>query len=152
MFLADYAEWGNVRHACEAAGIARMTLHQWKEHDEAFLLAYHQAELDADDALRAEARRRGMVGNETYVVSQGKLVYVTDALGQTVPLKEIKQSDTLLMFHMKSRMPEYRDKQQVEVSGKNGGPIQTEQTLALDVRGMTVEQLAALRQVLEAGP
>jgi len=44
-----------------------------------------------------------------------------------------KYSDTLLMFHAKARMPEYRDKQQVELSGKDGGPIETrgEQVLTL---------------------
>jgi hypothetical protein len=57
------------------------------------------------------------------------------------------------MFEAKRRMPEYRDKQQVELSGPGGGPIhtKTDQTVALDISGMTTEQLIALRQVLTGG-
>ena len=113
-FLKAFASNGNVRAACMSAGIDRQTVYRWSEHDEQFTMKYNLAKADVDDAIRAEIYRRGMFGEERYVVAQGKLVYGPD--GKT-PLTFKEKSDTLLIFHAKSRMPEYRDKQQVEHSG-----------------------------------
>lgn len=111
-FLKAFANNGNVRAACMAAGIDRSTVHYWAEHDEPFSMRYTLAKEDVNDAIRAEIYRRGMFGDEEYVTSMGKVVYHDGA-----PLTIRRKSDVLLMFHAKSRMPEYRDKQQVEHSG-----------------------------------
>lgn len=106
-FLAHFAETANVRYSCEASGIDRSTFYQWLEMDEVFSLAYHHTVPDANDVLFSEAWRRAVKGTEEPVVSMGTVVFHSGK-----PLTVRKYSDALLMFLMKARMPEYRDKQQ----------------------------------------
>ena len=132
-FLEAFAEHANVLLSARAAGISRQMVYKWLEHDEAFSFAYNQAKEDAKDILRAEIYRRAVEGWDEPLVSAGKLVG-----------KVRKYSDTLLIFHSKMLMPEYREKQQVEHSGSidvNGakdslllrlGTLPREQNTALD--------------------
>lgn len=113
VFLEEFAKSANVTAACRQARIARSTLYQWQEHDEAFGLRYGQAELEANDVIRAAIFRRAIVGVDKPVIHQGRMA--TDTRGAPLTVKEY--SDTLLIFLAKSRMPEFRDKQSVEVSG-----------------------------------
>jgi transposase len=99
LFIAAYAEQANVMVAARAAGIHRSTVYDWLEHDEDFSFAYNQAKEDAKDVLRAEIHRRAVEGWEEMLVSAGKFMG-----------KVRKYSDTLLIFHSKALMPEYRDK------------------------------------------
>ena len=104
-FLAAFAEHGNVLLSAQAAGINRVTVYRWLEHDEDFFFAYNQAKEDAKDVLRAEIYRRGKEGFD-------EAVYEMGVLTKTVR----KYSDTLLIFHAKALMPEYRDKSQIDVT------------------------------------
>ena len=112
LFLKTFSQTANVKLSCLAAKISRNAVYAWLEKDEQFSLRYHQAELDANDTIRAEMYRRGVHGVEEPVVSVGKLVYVDGK-----PLTVKKYSDNLLSLLAKSRMPEFREKQQVEHSG-----------------------------------
>ena len=104
-FLATFEQSANVTQACRAANISREMIYTWLEHDAEFSILYHQAEQIANDAIRAEIHRRGgPTGYDEQVIVGGKV--------QTVH----KYSDVLLIFLAKSRMPEFREKQQVEVT------------------------------------
>lgn len=106
LFLEAYAEQANVLIAARAVGISRQTVYDWLEHDEEFSLSYNQAKEDAKDALRAEIYRRGVEGYEEDVYQLGKFA------------GKVRKYDTsLLIFHAKMLMPEYRDKQQIEHTG-----------------------------------
>jgi hypothetical protein len=120
-FLEAFIQHGILTRACKEAGISRSTVRQWEEHDASFSPRYAEAKEAVNDVYRDEARRRAVDGTESYVVSQGKIVYSPDGR----PLTERKYSDTMLQFVMKARMPEYREKvqQTLEISGKDGGPI-----------------------------
>lgn len=109
LFLEAYAEHANVKVAAEDAGIHRSTVYEWLEHDQDFSFAYNLAKEDAKDTLRAEIYRRAKEGWE-------EPVYQLGYLAGTVQ----KYSDTLLIFHAKMLMPEYRDKQQVDVTTHTG--------------------------------
>jgi hypothetical protein len=85
--LAAYRELGVIAYACEAAGICRQTWYNWLEDDPDFAKKARDAEEDAIDALEAEAFRRGR-----------------------------DKSDLLLMFTLKAKRPEYRDKQQLDIT------------------------------------
>lgn len=111
-FLKSFASNGNVRAACMVAGIDRSTVHNWSEHDAQFSMQYNLAKEDVNDAIRGEIYRRAMIGEEKIVTSMGKVVY-----HENKPLTVREKSDTLLMFHAKSRMSEYRDKQQLDING-----------------------------------
>lgn len=106
-FLKAYSELGVVTHAAAAAGVSRQTIYQWQEHDEAFGLLMNQSRGEADDAIRREIHRRAIDGLDKPVYQGGR---------QVGTIREY--SDTLLIFLAKSRMPEFRDKQQIEHTGE----------------------------------
>lgn len=95
------------------AGISRNTVYAWQERDTEFSLKFNVAEQEANDVIRAELHRRAVQGYEKPVVSMGKAVYDKDGK----PLTERVYSDQLLGLLAKSRMPEFRDKQQIEHTG-----------------------------------
>ncbi len=113
LFLEEFAKHGNITLACRKAEIGRMTLYRWKEKSDTFLVRFNQAFEEAKDAIRAEIYRRGKEGWDDGVVH--------------------KYSDTLLIFHAKMLMPEYREKQQVEMSGPDGTPMQVQHTYDFSV-------------------
>jgi len=104
-FLAAFAASGNVSAACRAARVPRQNVYRWQEIDDAFVLAYRAAEVQAVDALEAEARRR----------ATGYPVTTVDAAGAEHTVT--RYSDTLLIFLLKGARPEkYRDKVDLTVS------------------------------------
>ena len=105
LFLDAFSEHANVLMAARAAGIHRSTVYDWLEHDQDFSFVFNQAKEAAKDVLRAEIYRRGKEGWDEPVFQQGKFV-------DTVR----KFDSTLLMFHAKMMMPEYREKQSLEVT------------------------------------
>jgi len=104
LFLASFARNANVLLSAHLAGVSRQMVYKWLEHDEDFSFAYNQAKEDANDVLRAEIYRRGHDGFDEQVLVNGKLHTVH------------KYSDTLLIFLAKARMPEFREKQSLEVT------------------------------------
>ena len=111
-FLAAFRENGNVRRSAEIAGVDRVTVYNWLEHDASFPPAFNLAKKDAVEALESEARRRAVEG-----VRKEKPVYY---LGQKVDtVVETDYSDTLLIFLLKGADPDkYRERQDVHVTGK----------------------------------
>lgn len=105
LFLDAFAEHGIVLKAAQAAGVSRRVVYQWLEHDETFTFAFNQAKEDAKDTIKAEIYRRAKEGwdEEVYQLAQ---------FAGTVR----KYSDTLLIFHAKMLMPEYRDKQHIDIT------------------------------------
>jgi hypothetical protein len=110
-FLKSFSMTANVRAACMAAGISRNTVYAWQEQDEQFSFKFKQASEDANDMIRAELFRRSVQGYEKPVVSMGKVVHDKDGK----PLMERVYSDSLLALLAKARMPEFRDKPQINV-------------------------------------
>lgn len=99
-FLEEYvANGGIIAHAANAAGVSRETIRNWARRDEQFALAFEDAKQEANDTLRRELVRRATEGWQHEVYQQGRFVGY-----------ETVKSDNLLMFLMKSRMPEFRDR------------------------------------------
>lgn len=98
-FLVAFAQTAIVLSSAHEAGISRQTVYAWLEHDEAFSFAFNHAKEDARDVLRAEIYRRAKEGWD-------EPVWGPTALKGVVR----KYSDTLLIFHAKALMPEYREK------------------------------------------
>lgn len=120
IFLQAFSMTANVRAACLKAKVSRNTVYQWAEHDETFSIEYKQAELDANDMVRAELFRRAVQGYDKPLVSVGKVVYDKDGK----PMTERVYSDSLLSLLAKARLPEFKDKQHIEHTGKDGAPIE----------------------------
>lgn len=104
-FLKELRENGGfVGKACEAVGISKQSVYVWRESDKEFAIEWDRAIDLATEDLEKEARRRAYQGVEEPVFYQGEVC------GHIR-----KFSDTLLMFTIKARRPEYRDKIQVDV-------------------------------------
>jgi hypothetical protein len=89
-FLEAYSKLGTIRAACEAVGIDRQTILNWREKDaQGFRERFETADLSFTEALETIAHQRAANG-----------------------------SDNLLMFTLKKRKPEYRDGLKVEHSGR----------------------------------
>jgi hypothetical protein len=142
-FLKSFRNTANMRASCMAAGIDRNTVYGWLEVDEVFSLEYKQAELDANDLIRGELFRRAVQGYEKPVVSVGKIVYGSDEK----PLMEKVYSDNLLALLAKARMPEFRDKQSIDVQANVTGSVQSD--LSNELRLLSSEQLAQFKQWLQ---
>ena len=133
-FLATFAVTGNFSEAADAAGVERSTVIRWKHDNKRFAELYEVAERRADDAIRAEGFRRAIRGVPKPLVSNGRLVCYEepdldengeqrrDRQGRPLyrrgePVTVLEYSDSIWHALAKARMPEFRDKQQVEVSG-----------------------------------
>ncbi len=105
IFLEEFAKHGNVTMAARAAHVERKTVYRWKEKSDTFLYRYNQAFEEAKDNIRHEIYRRGYEGWEEAQFSAGKRMGTIR-----------KYSDTLLIFQAKALMPEYREKQSLDIT------------------------------------
>lgn len=134
LFLASFAEHANVRLACDKARIARATVYEWREQDAVFAAAWAEAEADANDRLTKEIERRAVTGWLDPVYQGGAKVGTIR-----------KFSDTLLIFLKKARDPAFRDRAQMELTGKDGGPVQVEHA-AKDALIAKIEEMSHRNQ------
>ena len=141
LFLQAFADTANVRASCVVAGIDRVTVWSWDKQDDAFAALYGEAKEDANDAIRQEIWSRAMVGIEKPVVSMGKVV-----LQDGKPLTVREPSDRLLEFMARSRMPEYRDKQQIDLDVKAN--VHNTSSLREQLRALPTEHLDQIEQWL----
>lgn len=95
-FLSAFRESGNVRLACEVAGVARSSHYRWLRDEPAYQEAYGVDLENAADILEAEAYRRAVEGVEEPVG------WYRGEAGGTVR----KFSDSLTMFLLKGLRPE----------------------------------------------
>jgi hypothetical protein len=132
-FLAAYAEIGNITRAAELANISRQSHYEWLRDDPNYPALFRSADEQASERLEQEARRRAVEGVEKPVFHKGEVCGT---------IREY--SDTLLIFLLKGAKPEkYHDRVRQEMSGPNGGPIETK----IDMSGLTVEELKQLAQL-----
>lgn len=111
-FLKALAECGNVSAAAKSVGVARQVVYALRKRDAEFAAAWKEAAAIGAEGLEDEARRRAY---------EGTLEPRTVA-GQAVDVRRF--SDTLLIFLLKGAMPEkYADRQKVEHTGADGGPL-----------------------------
>jgi hypothetical protein len=159
-FLTAFRKSGNIKYACQSAGIHRSTYYEWRDHDEAFKAYLPDAVEDAHDTLEFAAYDRAVQGVESHVVSVGKVVYeevpVLDAEGNQKfdknnkpitkpgkPITERKYSDPLLITLLKAHIPErYKDKQQVDITTQSS--VQD----ALLTQYMTDEEIDVIESIM----
>ncbi len=112
-FLQALADTGSVVRAVAVAKVARSYAYEIRTAEPSFAAAWKEAEEIGVELMEAEARRRAVEGCLKPVFQGGKRV------GEV-----LEYSDTLLIFLLKAHRPEkYRERSQVEHTGKDGGPI-----------------------------
>lgn len=115
-FLDALRRIGSIYGAAQVAGIARQTVYRWRDRDALFARNFEDAMQDAREGIEQELRRRGMVGWDEPVFHQG------------VEVARVRKFDTTAaIFWLKGNWPDkYRENQRVELSGRDGAPIQVE--------------------------
>lgn len=114
-FLDTLRQSCNVSEAARTAGISRSAAYEWRDADAEFALAWTEAEEEAADRLEREAWRRAVDGTDKPVMFQGR---ITDTYKE--------YSDRMLEILLKAHRPEkFVERVKSEVTGRNGGPIQT---------------------------
>ncbi len=133
-FIEVLTNTANVREAATAAGVDHSTVYRWVEKDKKFKARFDTANESANWLLFGAAWKWALEGEAEVVVSGGKIVYeeepVPDENGQPTldkrgnplmrpvrPMIQKKKSAQLLQFLMRNRIPEFRDKQDVNHTG-----------------------------------
>lgn len=127
-FFGKLAERGNVSEACLASGVSRTQLYAWKRGEvpegtdhAAWKARYDEALEVSMDRLESEAFRRAHDGVDEPII--GRVGKDQDGIITTVK----KYSDGLLTLLLKAHRPEkFKDRVASELTGKDGGPIKTE--------------------------
>lgn len=126
-FLLSYEQHGYVGRAAADAGVHRCTFYDWLAVDTAFAADVEMANWAVLERFEREADRRAIEGVDHPITYQG-----------VVTGHYAEYSDNLLMFRMKALAPDkYRERQSVEHSGPNSGPIRVEDA------GLTDEERAS---------
>jgi hypothetical protein len=128
VWLEAFSELGTVSAACEVAAVGRTTVYQARQQDETFALAWADLEERTTERMEREAYRRAVEGVRSDIFFRDQVVG-----------EEVKYSDTLLIFMLKSRRPDvYRENVKIEHSGH------------VDLSGMSDAALAELADALGA--
>lgn len=105
VFLEELAKSGCVSSSAERAGYSDTTfLYKVRKQDEEFAEAWAEAEEAGTDILLGEARRRAVEGVDEPVFYKGEVVGY-----------KRNYSDSMLMFLIKGKRPEFRDRAQTDV-------------------------------------
>lgn len=115
-FLKELATIPNVVRACRKVGISRARAYEVYEAEPDFAKRWDEALKEGVESLEAEMHRRAYEGfRGRPVVHKGGIV--TDI---------VEYSDTLAIFLAKAHAPEkYRETSRMELTGKDGGPVET---------------------------
>jgi hypothetical protein len=131
-FLAQFSTYASVSRACKKAKVPRSNIYLWLNDAEevTFKELYEFACKEALGALEDEAVRRAYQGTIKPVYQGGKKV------------GNIREySDTLLIVLLKARAPEkYKERVHKELTGKDGGPIQTTSTITHNINFKKCDQ------------
>jgi predicted DNA binding protein len=73
-YLRAVEQLGTLTAGCRAAAVSHNTIYQWREHDDAFMLAEQQARTTFADELEHEVVTRGRAGSDTLLIFMLKAV------------------------------------------------------------------------------
>lgn len=121
-FLEELRRGSTVGEAARAAGIGRRTAYDLRQRDETFAVDWADAIEEGTDHLIAAARKRAIDG-----------------------------SDTLLMFLIKARRPEFRESYKVEHSRPPTSGVNSPMARALRERVAADPEFAARLEEIVAG-
>ena len=107
------------KHLADCFEVSEQTINNWKGKHKEFYLALKEGKMYSD-AMVAKALYNRALGQTI------KEVKTNDDGSVSETIKEIPPDPTSMIFWLKNRQPElWRDKQSLEHTGKDGGPILT---------------------------
>lgn len=112
-FLQTYEQTGLMYKSARAAGVSEETVRLYiRDNIEGFREEFEEARGQYRDSLEMEIHRRSVDGwDEPVIGGKDRDIVVTHVR---------KYSDRLLELHAKRHIPDYRDKQQVDLTVKGG--------------------------------
>jgi hypothetical protein len=114
LFLESLKQDPNVSLACDQANIARKTAYQWRELDETFADNWESAIERTKDVARSSIYQRGVLGWDEPVVAQGRVAM--DEHDNRLLIH--KWSDSLAALYAKANLPEYKEKQTIDLNAQ----------------------------------
>jgi len=135
IFIESLKSDPNVSLACDVAEISRDTAYRWRGENEAFAKLWDDAIERTKDVARSSIYQRGIIGWDEPIVSMGQVVceyepaldgegnLVFDKRGKPLmlrgkPLTVHKWSDSLAALYAKANLPEYKEKQQIDLNAQ----------------------------------
>ena len=149
-FLEVFRHTGVIATSARAVRVDVATVKRERQRDEAFALAFREAEEEAADNLERIAHERATIG-QAYQETTRTTRTLRDGKVETIEVvKEGRHlSDTVLMFRLKALRPEkYRDNARLELTGANGGPIQAVRGLEL-ADALTEDEVESMHAILQ---
>jgi hypothetical protein len=124
-----------------AFGVGTTTIKRWQSEHPEFRSATKTGKEPADERVQRSLFHRA-VG---YTFNSEEIRVLRDGTVVRVPTVEHVPPDvTAAIFWLKNRRPdEWRDIKAVELTGKDGGPIQTEDVSALDILSGRIAGISA---------
>lgn len=120
-FLAAYVECGTITGAAKAAGFSNRTHYDWLVDDD-YRKRFDEACKLSAIRLEDEARRRAIEGTHVYKFDKDGEALLDPDTGQ--PYREMKYSDTLMIFLLKGNNPEkFGDKVEQTHKGDKDSPV-----------------------------
>jgi len=118
-WLDSYRETESIMMACDAAGVSRTTVGEWRKHED-FKILFTDAHLKAqsrnNDLLRKTAIQLATVGAPHFLIKNG--AHVLDANGRRV-IAYYDHYPQLIAFMLKNRLPnEFKDKFEHEINSQ----------------------------------
>lgn len=133
-FLEELPRCHTVTFACEYASISPDTAYKWKEQDKNFSDAWDRAVERIHDIARQSIFQRGILGYEERAISNGMPVHeyepdIDESTGEQNrdergklmwkrgdPVMIRKYSDSLAALYARANLPEYKEKQQLDIN------------------------------------
>jgi hypothetical protein len=128
-FLEELARAANIEAACVKAMIDRQTYYNWvdkkRKRNAAFIAKVEEALDVARDVLRREIHRRAVAGVPRPQFTKGGQPIMEMVGPGEAPRQYVEQeySDTLLIRLSIAHLPEFKEKQTIEHTGKDGKPL-----------------------------
>lgn len=114
LFIESLKVDPNVSAACDTALISRVTAYQWREKDISFADAWEEAIDRSKDVARSSIYQRGILGWDEPVVAQGRVALDENDNRLLVH----KWSDSLAALYAKANLPEYKEKQTIDLNAQ----------------------------------
>lgn len=130
LFLEEIREHGNVSAAAATIGITRQHLNRLRKDNDEFSGEWEDAEIFFLDRIAQDLAKRGEKGEDRQKIRRKGTV---NAEGEFTTTEEIREqtrvkSTAAAVATLRARHPDFKPKTEVELTGKDGGPLRIQPT------------------------
>lgn len=140
---------------CKFFKIDEQTLNNWKKWHPTFFASIKNGKVDADANVANRLYTRAMGGYEYTETTYESMDNGKKKKGEPAPMKirtvvkHCPPDVTAQIFWLKNRRPDlWRDRHHTELTGKDGGPIETSNKNMIDLAALSDRELRALERIV----